>query len=275
MIPIDILDKIASWTGWSPISLFLVLVIGLLVYFSKEKISTIKLKVEAVESQKDILKEQIDILKNNSPDVLAKRYREEIDLLQDGIMLLSKDKANKEKEIIDLNKELIEKIREAENFKNQLEDAQIYLTEHDDILPREGRVDPQIMSFLVSEISIHSALFVPVERRLENKVDIEFKPPFRLMVKYPGMHKTILWIQDNESNPIGGIPNRFYTFYDRDYYETLINVLTLNPDNQYTPEDETGNPASILLTKSEHLGNSRTQSSTCYLKIPFDVSFLS
>src|SRR3989304_3490071 len=139
MIPIDILDKIASWTGWSPISLFLVLVIGLLVYFSKEKISTIKLKVEAVESQKDILKEQIDILKNNSPDVLAKRYREEIDLLQDGIMLLSK-----------------------------------------------------------------------------NKVDIEFKPPFRLMVKYPGMHKTILWIQDNESKQIGGIPNRFYTFYDRD-----------------------------------------------------------
>ena len=275
MIPIDILDKIASWTGWSPISLFLVLVIGLLVYFSKEKISTIKLKVEAVETQKDILKEQINILKDNSPDVIAKRYREEIDFLQDEILLLGKDKANKEKEINDLNKELIEKIGEAENFKNQLEEAQIYLTEHDEKFPREGRVDPQIMSFLVSEISIHSALFVPVEQSHGKKVDIVFKPPFRLMIKYPGMHKTILWIQDNESNPIGGIPNRFYPFYDRDYYETLINVLTLNPDNQYIPKDETGNPASILLTKSEHLGNLGSQPSTCYVKIPFDVSFLS
>ncbi len=275
MISVDILDKIALWTGWPPISILLLLVIGLLVYFFNEKISTIKLKVEAIEAQKEILKEQINTSKRNSPDVLEKRFQEEIDLLQNGITLLSKDKTNKEKEINKLNIELIQKIAEAENFKNQLEAAQKYLTEYEDVLPREGRVNPQIMSFLVSEISIHAALFIPLERRDKELVEIVYKPPFRLLIKYPGMNKTILSIQDNDNNLLGGIPNRFYSYYDRDYYETLINVLTLHPENHYFPEDGTGKPASILLTNSEFHGKSESQPSIVYLRIPFDVKFLS
>lgn len=275
MISFDQLEILANWTGWLPISVFLLLVIGLVVYFSNEKIKIIKLKIETIEAQNSSLREKLLDQKNCSPDVLARRYLDEIEYMKEGILLISRDKDEMDQQILSLKKDLLEKIEEAQNFRAQLEEAQGSLNELGDIPPREGKVDQKIFSFLLSEIDINSALYIAVEF-IQPSLDMNsFKQPFKLFRDYPGMFKTVLWIEDYAGKQIGFVDNRFTSFYDRDYFDTLIHILELNTDNEFIPEDGSGKPLSIILSHAEISGSSSYIDNLIFIKIPFDPNNVS
>ncbi|MHB0967191.1 MAG: hypothetical protein ACYC36_12135 [Bellilinea sp.] len=271
MISYDLIEIISNWIGWFPISVGLLAVIGLIVYVSEEKFKAIKLKNEMIELQKEALKEKIGEYKENSPDVLAKIHLGKIEYLKEELIATSRDKDEKDQEIIRLNKELGQKIDEVENFRTQVEQAQLSLNNLEDILPREGRVNPQINSLLMSEIFIHSALFIPVVRSRNNITVQSYNPPFRLIIEYPGMFKTILLLEDVSGIKIGRLENRFSGFYDRDYYETLLNVLGLDPENKIIEDNQSGYPSMLPLKKSQFHGVSLIDPTIFYIKIPFEA----
>lgn len=268
----ELLNSIASWIGWMPVALVLLLAIIIGVWFYKERANLSNERIEGLKENLNRVEKELENCKNSSPDIVANRILKKHRLAQEALEELNIENENKEIEIDKLKIEIEETRREAKNYFSLLELAQSTLG--DLATPRDGQLNSIIINNIYSKIINQGFIFIPFRTYSDNSeheiAKIRNGNPYRLDLINPGMSQQYLFVFDKENNLIGEVINEYLHAYARDYHETLLKFLRLSETNSFTSYQPGGGEVSqsVLMKTSEFHDISPVDGNIFYIRVP-------
>lgn len=212
----EIYSQLASWVGWPAVFTFLLAAMGFGAWLYTRHIAVLN-------DEKSSIQRKLTDCEASAPDTLARSLAERYKLLSDELDRARADKQRETEKIGVLESRLEETKAEADSVRAELEFALAQLP--DFMLPREGRIRPDLAQHLLSTVEQTGQIYLPVRNWGREETDALESSPYTVDLVYPGMHKTYLIVYNAEGEQIGEVSSPNIDVYDRDYAETVAAVL--------------------------------------------------
>jgi hypothetical protein len=272
----EIYTAIASWIGWPPLVILLIVIGSFGVYFYQRHIEILKEKVDFQKEKNQLLESELQESRNHTPDILAQKLADRQKLLERELELAAQGKEQDDQKIMEFERDLQKTRDDAEKMFCQLAQAHEILGSMD--RPRDGEIIPQLAQDILKTVESQSCIFIPVrvQRELDNQAIEQFtkNSPFKIELIYPGMFKLYLEIFDNKNSSIGFIENPYIGFYEKDYFVTLIEILKDVPNEVSDQKATMESCSSTILLTSEFHALSSINPEIIYLKVLIDKTSL-
>lgn len=256
-------NLIAQWIGWPPIVVALILVGGLGIWFYKNRI---QIQIEKY----DLLEQKYQDSQKQTSIALVKELAETRSKLTGEIERLLNQSEQDTQKITLLKKELEDTNSQLESQRAITADIQEFLD--DMVLPRDGKIRPDIVKDIQKTINTHNCIYIPiVPYYADREIDLASltnNKPFTLEVVFPGMSHMYLMVYDSLNNHVGAVSNPYFGIYEKDYFVTLLYLLKFVPSEDVSKEKQYEGEAKILPESSFH-GRSPINPEIFYLKVPF------